>query len=450
MDKVDGFFTTEEENKILTRVGPGTPMGELFRQYQIPVLLSDELEPGGPPKRVRLLCEDLVAFRTTRGQLGLVGESCSHRCASLYFGRIEEEGIRCVYHGWKYSLTGECLDMPNVPPEHQFKDKIRHAAYPCVDRGGYIWTYMGRSKEPPAIPNLEFLDLPEQHRHIEQRDYQNCSYLQALEGGIDPSHGAFLHGPIQALALADDDALRAHGTGIGADRDLGGTMRIGFNTGERTPRVEMFETEYGVVVGGRRNAPEPGRDLWRVNHFLLPFYTMPPGTPDLPYLCHMWVPVDDEHHINWRPQWNPFRALRDDERRRFVYERLPASPEPYGDIRLAANRSNNYFMDWEIHRTRKFGIPTLHLEDVAITESQGAICDRTKQNLTQADIASIAVYRRLITAAKALADHGLCPEEANNPAIYRGVRGACVTLSKNDSWVEYMKAQRTETAIRNR
>lgn len=447
MNNIKGVSITEEENEILTRVGPGTPMGELFRQYQIPVLLSAELEPGGPPKRVRLLGEDLVAFRTTRGQAGLISESCSHRCASLYFGRIEEEGIRCVYHGWKYSLGGQCLDMPNVPPEYQFKERIHHRAYPCLDRGGFIWTYMGRSKEPPPVPDFEFLNLPDEHRHIEQRDYQNCSYLQALEGGIDPSHGAFLHGPIQTLPLADDNALRAHGTGIGADRDVAGTMRIGFSTGQRTPVVEMVETDYGVIVGGRRIAPEPGKYLWRVNHFLMPFYTMPPGTPDLPYLCHMWVPVDDEHHINWRPQWNPFRPLKDEERQRFVYERLPPTPKAYGDIRLAASRSNNYFMDWEIHRTRKFGIPTLHLEDVAVTESQGAICDRTKQNLTQADMASIAVYQRLIKAAVAFADHGSLPAGADDPSIYRAIRGACVTLSKEASWMEYMKAQRAQPAV---
>jgi phthalate 4,5-dioxygenase len=449
MNKREEVCTTKEENELLTKVGPGTAMGELFRQYQIPVLLSAELESGGPPKRVRLLGEDLVAFRTTRGQIGLVGESCSHRCASLYFGRIEEEGIRCIYHGWKYGLGGQCLDMPNVPAEYQFKEKIRHPAYPCVDRGGFIWTYMGFSKEPPPIPDFEFLSVPEEHRYIEQRDYQNCSYLQALEGGIDPSHGAFLHGPIQALPLADDGALRAHGTGIGADRDVGGTMRIGFATGQRTPVVEMVETEYGVIVSGRRNAPEPGKYLWRINHFLMPFYTMPPGTSDLPYLCHMWVPVDDEHHINWRPQWSPFRPLRDEERRRFVYERLPATPEAYGDIRLAANRSNNYFMDWEIHRTRKFGIPTLHLEDVAVTESQGPICDRTKQNLTQADIASIAVYDRLMSAAAALANHQTPPAGAYDPTIYRGVRGACAALPKDASWVEYLKAQRVEVVARS-
>ena len=445
MSMVEGVNLTREENEILTRVGPGTPMGNLFRRYQIPVLLSAELEPAGQPKRVRLLGEDLVAFRNQSGKVGLVGENCAHRCASLYFGRIEPEGIRCVYHGWKYGFDGQCLEMPNVFPEHQFKEKVHLPAYPCIERGGFIWTYMGPSKEPPPVPDFEFLTVPEENRYIEQRDYQNCNYLQALDGGIDPSHGAFLHGPIQSRSISDDEALLGHGTGIGADRNVGGTMRVGFATGQRTPVVEMTETEYGVVVAGRRNS---GADkyLWRINHFLMPFYTIPPWMPDKSCLCHMWVPVDDEHCINWRPRWHPFRPLTEDEREVFAYEHLPPTPEAYGDIRLSANRSNNYFMDWEIHRTRKFGIPTLHLEDVAITESQGPICDRTKQNLTHADMASLAVYRRLLNAAKALRDSGTIPAELPDPTIYQRIRGGCVDLAKEESWMEQMKRQRMEAA----
>lgn len=142
-------MATREQNELLTRVGPETPMGELFRQYQIPLLISSELGAEGPPKRVRLLGEDLVAFRTQSGRVGLVGEACQHRCASLYFGRIEEDGIRCIYHGWKYGFGGQCLDMPNVPPGSQFKEKISHIGYPCVEKGGLIWAYMGDSNESP-------------------------------------------------------------------------------------------------------------------------------------------------------------------------------------------------------------------------------------------------------------------------------------------------------------
>ena len=175
-------MVTQEEHEILTRVGPGTLLGDVFRQYQIPVLLSNELERGGPPKRVRLLGEDLVAFRSTGGdQVGLMGEFCSHRRASLYFGRIEEEGIRCVYHGWKYGFDGRCLEMANVPAEYDFKDQVKHPAYPCVEKGGIVWAYMGpATDDPPAVPDLEFLSMPEENRCLDDRVYQYCNWPQAL------------------------------------------------------------------------------------------------------------------------------------------------------------------------------------------------------------------------------------------------------------------------------
>jgi phthalate 4,5-dioxygenase oxygenase subunit len=431
---------TKEENEQLCRVGPGTVMGELFRQYQIPALLSKELEPGGPPMRVRLLGEDLVAFRTQTGKVGLVGELCSHRLASLYFGRIEPDGMRCVYHGWKYGFEGQCLEMPNVPPEYQFKEKIRHPAYRCAEKGGIIWAYMGKSAEPPPVPDLEFLLVPEQQRFLDNRDYQNCNWLQAMEGGIDPSHGAFLHGPIHTISLADPDAHRPHDSGLKADKGLDKAFRDAFATGERTPIVDWHETDYGVVMAGRRNAGDHSY-IWRINHFFFPFHTMPPGDPKDAYLGHMWVPVDDEHTVNWRARWSPYRPLTEQECERFQFEHLPATSEPYGQIRLAANRSNNYSMDWEIHKTRKFGIPTIHLEDVAITESQGPIADRRRENLTQADEPIIAVRRKLLEAAKALRDHGMPAPCADKASLYAGIRGRSIILPRDIEWSQHVKEE---------
>jgi phenylpropionate dioxygenase-like ring-hydroxylating dioxygenase large terminal subunit len=387
--------------------------------------------------RVRLLGEDLLAFRTQEGSVGLVGELCSHRRASLYFGQIETDGIRCVYHGWKYGFDGRCLEMPNVPPEYQFKEKIRHPAYPCTEKGGIIWTYMGPSKDVPPVPDLEFLTVPADHRFLRNRDYQKCNWLQAMEGGIDPSHGAFLHGPLQRLHLGDEEANRPQST-LRADRGLGKAFDDAFKTGERTPGVEAFETAYGVVMAGRRNFGESSY-LWRINHFFFPFYTMPPGDPKDAFLGHMWVPVDDEHTVNWRPRWSPFRALTEQECQGFEFEHLPPTSEPYGHIRLAANRQNNYFMNWEVHKTKRFGIPTIHLEDVAVTESQGPICDRTKENLTQADTPIIMVRRRLLEAAKALRETGGPVPCARDSAIYAGIRGLSIALPKQVHWLEGAK-----------
>ena len=428
---------THEENELLCRVGPGTLMGNLFREYQLPVLLSEDLESGGPPIRVKLLGEDLLAFRTLEGQVGLVGELCSHRRASLYFGQIERDGIRCVYHGWKYGLNGQCLAMPNVPPEHQFKEKIKHPAYPCVEKGGVIWTYMGPSAEPPPVPGLEFLTVPEEQRFLRNRDYQHCNYLQAMEGGIDPAHGAFLHGPLQRIALQDEEANRPQSQ-LSADKGLSKAFRDAFNTGERTPLVEAHETDYGVVMAGRRNFGEDSY-LWRINLFFFPFYTMPPGDPTDAYLGHMWVPADDEHTVNWRPRWSPVRPLTESECKGFEFEHLPPSPEVYGHIRLAASRANNYFMDWNVHRTKRFGIPTVHLEDVAVSESQGPICDRTKENLTQADEPIIMVRGKLLEAAYRLRENGMPAPCARNPEIYGGIRGLSLGLPKNVNWLDGFK-----------
>jgi phenylpropionate dioxygenase-like ring-hydroxylating dioxygenase large terminal subunit len=408
-------------------------MGDFFRQYQLPVLLSEDLEKGGPPIRVRLLGEDLLAFRTQHGKVGLVGEHCSHRRASLYFGQIEPDGIRCVYHGWKYGSLGQCLEMPNVPPDYQFKAQIKHPAYPCTERGGIIWTFMGPSPEPPPVPDLEFITVPEEQRFLRNRDYQTCNYLQAMEGGIDPSHGAFLHGPLQRLALGDEEANRPQSK-LSADKGLSKAFRDAFITGERTPRVEAFETTYGVIMSGRRNAGEDAY-LWRINHFFFPFYTMPPGDPKDAFLGHMWVPADDEHTINWRPRWSPFRPLTESECQSFEFEHLPPSSESYGHIRLAANSSNNYLMDWNVHKTKRFGIPTIHLEDVAISESQGPICDRTKENLTQADEPIIMVRRKLLEAAKALRENGAPAPCASNPKIYANIRGLSLSLPRTMDWV---------------
>src|SRR5215212_3111106 len=156
---------TKEENELLTQVGPGTPMGDLMRQYWIPMLLSSELaEPDGPPLRMRLLGEELITFRDSNGQVGLLGANCPHRGAGLFFGRNEEAGLRCVYHGWKFDTTGACVDMPSEPAESNFKHKVKTTAYPCVENGGIVWTYMGTEDPPPPLPDLEVTRVRDDQR----------------------------------------------------------------------------------------------------------------------------------------------------------------------------------------------------------------------------------------------------------------------------------------------
>src|SRR5262245_55225928 len=199
----------KEQNDLLTETGPGTPMGRMFRSYWIPALLSDELPDNDcPPVRVKLLSERLIAFRDTNGRYGLVDEFCAHRGVSLWFGRNEACGIRCAYHGWKYDVTGQCVDVPSEPEQSGFARRVKLASYPLVERGGVLWTYMGPPDEQPPLPQWEFASVPAAQT-ITTKRLQECNWLQALEGGIDSSHVAFLH----RGDLASDPMFKGGGRG---------------------------------------------------------------------------------------------------------------------------------------------------------------------------------------------------------------------------------------------
>ena len=182
----------DTDNELLTATGKGTPMGELMRRYWIPALKSDEVETLGPPMRLRLLGENLVAFRSGDGSVGVMDHRCPHRLASLFFGRNEQDGLRCVYHGWQFKPDGRCVDMPSEPAESDFKNKVRADAYPTRERGGLVWVYMGPNAEPPPLPDLEANLLAEGERTL-RPVMRECNWLQALEGDIDTSHFGFLH-----------------------------------------------------------------------------------------------------------------------------------------------------------------------------------------------------------------------------------------------------------------
>jgi len=421
---------TAQENTQLTQVGPGTLMGDLMRQYWIPVVLSSEITSGGRPKRVRILGEELVAFRTPGGRAGVLAEFCAHRRASLYFARNEERGLRCVYHGWQYEPDGRCVDMPNERPESNFQDKVTLPAYPCAERGGVVWIYMGPASPPPGLPDLEWALVPEAQRFV-SKFWQECNYLQALEGGVDPAHISFLHG---ILDVRDDEGRRAleH-----AAAGFAFTAQL-----ERAPHIEVADTETGLLIGARREAPA-GQYYWRITQYLLPFHTMPPSEvgSDPLFHTHVWVPVDDDHLVNWCVSWHPTRAITADERAQFhagssihITDYAPPTNEAYGDIRPRANRPNDYLADWEAQRTRKFfGVPGVGAQDKAITESQ-VTYDRSLERLGHADLGIIRVRKRLLDAALALRTQRAAPPGLD-PVTYR-VRPASVLLPKDVPWVE--------------
>src|SRR6266851_7246337 len=254
-----------ERNESLVRVGAGTPIGELFRRYWLPVLLGEELpEPDCPPVRVKLLGERLIAFRDTQGRLGLIEEFCAHRGVSLWFGRNEENGIRCPYHGWKYDVAGRCVDLPSEPEESGVRKGIRLRSYPAIELAGVIWAYLGPADEKPEEPAYEWTQVPPAHRYVSKR-LQESNYLQAMEGALDSIHSGFLH----RHSVADDPLLK---------RDAASLAML---LADRRPKIVPTVSPAGLYVATRRDVGTD-RYYWRVTQWLMPCFSFFPPYGDNP------------------------------------------------------------------------------------------------------------------------------------------------------------------------
>jgi phenylpropionate dioxygenase-like ring-hydroxylating dioxygenase large terminal subunit len=432
---------SREDNDLLCRIGPGTPMGALLRQYWLPALMTTELPAAdGPPVRVRLLGENLIAFRATSGRIGLIQNHCPHRGASLFFGRNEEEGLRCAYHGWKFDCTGACVDMPNEPAESTFKAKIRATAYPCVERNDVIWTYMGSRPAPPPLPDIEPNMLP-RGEYAVQKVLRECNWFQGLEGDIDTSHLGFLH----LGAVRPEDTTP-------------GTFDY-YNVADRAPKYAVTDTEFGTSYGAYRPA-EADTYYWRIAHFLFPFFTMiPTGLLGVQVLVRAWVPIDDEHLMFWsigsprsregRAATGGANALAAGGRpvaaaggRPGGFEFLPDTSDWLGKFRLTQNKDNDYLIDREAQRRESYtGIAGIHQQDQAVTESMGPIIDRTEEHLGSSDAMVIRTRRRVINAARALRDGGAVPPGVDHPEVYR-YRSGGVILPRSADWLEATKKLR--------
>ena len=267
-----------DENELLVHTGPATPMGQYLRRFWTPVLLASELPDADcPPVRVRVMGERLIAFRDSAGHIGLLDEFCPHRRASLYWGRNEECGLRCVYHGWKFDVEGTCVDMPNERTETRFAHRVRTRAYPAREWGSLIWAYLGPAETMPGLPELEWALVPESHRFVSKR-LQESNYLQAVEGGIDSSHVSFLHSTLRSESHVS--------TTLG--------LRSEYMWRDRAPKFTVRRTDYGLLIGARRDAEEDSY-YWRLTQFLLPTATMIPGSLDglSPLNGHVWVAIDE-------------------------------------------------------------------------------------------------------------------------------------------------------------
>jgi phenylpropionate dioxygenase-like ring-hydroxylating dioxygenase large terminal subunit len=412
---------TREENDRLTRVSPGTPMGDLFRRYWIAAALSSELpEPDGAPVRVRLLGEALIAFRDSDGRVGLVDAFCPHRRAPMFFGRNEECGLRCVYHGWKFDRHGVCVDMPSEPPDSLFKTKVHITAYPTHEAGGVVWTYMGPPALQPPLPDFEYLRAPETHRYV-SKSVEDCNWLQALEGGIDTSHSSFTH---------NNDI---HNTGLVRNADT-------------APVLEVERTGYGFRYAGIRRVRD--EQYVRVYHYIMPatqfrgFVLDWDGsiraTPTL--RGHFWVPIDDETTAtyNWMYAYDPAIPLTPEYNLQSETNSGRGPGDVLPDFRMRKNLANDYEIDRQLQKTKTFtGITGLHSQDYAVQEGMGKICDRTLEHLGTSDRAIITARQLLFEALDALRDGA--PLRGADSAPYRDLRAVDLMIPGTARWQDHLQ-----------
>ena len=408
-------MSTRGQNDFLTQTGPGTPVGNLLRRYWIPALLSAEVpEPDCAPVRVKVLSERLLAFRDTQGRVGVIDEFCAHRGVSLWFGRNEENGLRCAYHGWKYDVSGQCTEVPSEPEASGFCKKIKLTSYPCVELGDVIWIYMGPAEHKPPLPAFEWAKVPHSHRFVSKRT-QECNYLQAMEGGIDSAHVSFLH----------RHELRSDSLHVGKGAEL---------TRETDARFEVVETRGGMVIGVRRPA-EAGHLYWRITQWIMPFHSMIPPYGDNALNGHAWVPIDDENCMSWCFTHHPTRPLSEHELHTMrngggIHVKLIP-----GSFRPVVNKDNDYMIDRAAQASHKSycGVAGIAMQDAAIQESMGPIQDRSKENLVSTDNGVIMARIRLRKAALAAAQ-GKEPDGID-PATH-AVRSASIVLPEDVGFYE--------------
>jgi nitrite reductase/ring-hydroxylating ferredoxin subunit len=373
-----------------------------------------------------LLGEKLITFRDTSGKLGAMDEFCAHRGVSLWFGRNEENGLRCPYHGWKFDVTGQCVDVPSEPEDSQLSKRVKLKSYPMIERGGVVWIYMGPPELTPPLPEWEFATVPANQSYMSKR-LQECNWLQALEGGIDSSHVSFLH----RGALKTDPLFR-------------GAKGNDYNMRDLKPQFEVEEVEGGLLVGVRRKAEE-GHLYWRITPWIMPCFTMVPPRADHPLHGHFWVPIDDENCWAWSFDYHPTRALSPHE-----VEAMDAGAGVHckyvpGTFIPLANKRNDYLMDRDKQRSGELysGVDGIAIQDSSLQESMGPIVDRSRENLTGTDRGIVQTRRRLIDAALALAEHGtpppgLKPEEQK-------IRSVAIVLPEDQAYAvaarEALKAE---------
>jgi len=411
----------KEQNDILTQTDPGTPMGNMFRAYWLPVLLAEELPHNDcPPVRVKLLGERLLAVRDSDGNYGLIDEFCAHRCVSLWFGRVEEGGIRCPYHGWKFDVNGQCMEVPSEPEESGYAKKIKLTNYPLIKVGHVLWTYMGPEDKRPPEPQYEFCRVPDDQSFVSKR-LQECNWLQALEGGVDSSHVSWLH----SGDLSHDPLF---------NKSRGNA----YNMGDMAPVFEVVESEGGLLVAARRNA-EDDQYYWRITPWVMPCYTGVPPRGDHPVHGHFWVPIDDENCWAWSYDYHPTRNLTHEEVKAMRDGKGVHNEYIPGTFIPLANKRNDYLMDRQAQKMKLTfsGVKGIAIQDSSLQESMGPIVDRTKENLVGCDNGVIMARHRLLKACKEFNEKGILPPGVD-PEHHK-VRQAALLLKRDVAFQEGAK-----------
>ena len=389
---------TREDNDLVTKVGPGTPMGELFRRFWLPVMLSEEVpNPDSTPVRIKVLGEKLIGFKDTDGKVGIVDAYCPHRGAPLFFGRNEECGLRCVYHGWKFDVDGNCVDLPNSPEGETYKDKVQIKSYPAVERAGLVWAYMGPKDKQPPMPGFDWLNVPQENRYLMKFILQ-CNYLQGMEGDYDPSHAMYLHSTLDNNA--SNRALQVS--------QVGNTFQD-----PRQIYVDIEDTDGGIEFVSSGNA-ERGK-LMSLGHWMMPiFCTAGIAGPGI-FSSNMRVPIDDESCMFYRLRWS-YDPIPDYELAEYKYGQFTHPELIPGTFYTKANMQNDYMVDRIAQKNYSYtGIKNFPLQDIALIEDQwGPIAEREKEHLVRSDEGIIRVRQRLIRAARKLME-GEEPSEPMNP-----------------------------------
>ncbi|HEY8692817.1 MAG TPA: Rieske 2Fe-2S domain-containing protein [Chloroflexota bacterium] len=371
---------SKRDNDTLTRTGPGAMMGQLMRRYWLPVALAEEVaEPDGAPARIEVLGERFVAFRDTAGKLGLLAEHCPHRGASLALARNEDHGLRCIYHGWKFDVTGQCLDTPTELPEHSLAGRVKARSYPVREVAGVLWAYLGPRDKMPPFPDLQWLQLPPSHS-TPFKILEECNYAQALEGGIDFAHAAVLHRNSPWSRTNDDVRER-----------------------NPRPRVEVQDTAWGFFYTGLWGSDS--QTHVRIHPFVFPCWTVVApnaygsanGQGDR--VVNAWVPRDDGTTWHFQYFYNPTKPVDREWRIRTAGCYVDAA------YRKLRNADNRYNQTREAMRTTNLsGIDGVLTQDHAVNESQGPVVDRVQEHLAASDRAVIHVRKVLLEAARDVAE----------------------------------------------